>query len=1028
MRALARQLHVSERTIGRDLAELRRRGVEVAGIPGRTGGVQFREASGDGIGSDSAISRTDDPFVGRNEELGALADALALALDGETAIVTVRGEPGIGKTRLVRQFTSVAPIHGCFVAWGRCRENGGSPPYWPWIQILRRFAESSTNDPIHCLADEARDVLSQIEPSSERELTLDIFLEPGPSELFKVHDAVNRYLGHAAAEQPLVLVLDDLHAADTSSLGLLEFLAIHPPAAGLLLLATYRDTYPDAGPALLRTVARLERGGVARELGLSGLAPEETSVLASQLSGDDRDGRTASTIHDLTAGNPLLVTHYAASGVVPATQRHGITSDTPVPDSVRAFMTERLESLSVRCNRVLRCAAIAGNAFSVDLLVSVLSTMADGDLQRALAEAVDARLVERAGISGREYRFSHGLLRRAIEAATADSERMRLHSEIGLAVEHVAIGALEPRLAELAVHFAQADQTAYGQKAIGYALAAGRQALASHSWEEAADIFARGLESPALDPVSKEAGELWFGLGRAQGMMWGNERSGTIADSLTRAFDIFVSLGDRPKAVEVAGIYIPQGQGRPATGRLLERGLELAIPGSPGATGLMVRLGLAYGLEENRLQDARDIFAKATCIARSLGNTGLEARALGAEARVEMNHALFDSALEKALMAAEVGLRSEDADAAIYAWMAANICWRAKGQIDQSISAVNDAIRLSEREGYSEALARAHISRAHWSLDAGDWDLAREHIDRALDINPFDALALCFRALIEVELGDVQSSQEYLQRTIESMTDENGVGAWDSWTEQWVAFAFAWIGLLTGDAALLRRSVAILDGLEVSPHMTRLTRRRVLCTEGLIHVARRDEVAVGRLYRSSFRPDDELEQMWEYPWLPGLLAWTAREFDDARYWFDTAIAYCEPAGLLRHLARCHRYYGEMLSSFDTVADLNNATEHLAKSRRIAEVLGMLPLLHEVEELDRRLARHRDETGLGGAGTLTRREREVLELLRAGMTYQEIADRLVISRHTVDFHARNIYSKTGARNRAEVGRFRDGDSR
>ena len=193
-----------------------------------------------------------DAFVGRHHEVDALSAALDEACAGSFRLALLAGEPGIGKTRTALELTTHAKRCSARIHWGRCHEEAGAPPYWPWVQILRAVAAArDTSELRHDLSAGAGDV-AEIVP--EIRLRMPDIEAPAalrdPSETrFRLFGSIARFLSNVSQRQPLVLVLDDLHWADVPSLRLLEFLAMEIADSRLLVVGTYRETEVSAAIA-----------------------------------------------------------------------------------------------------------------------------------------------------------------------------------------------------------------------------------------------------------------------------------------------------------------------------------------------------------------------------------------------------------------------------------------------------------------------------------------------------------------------------------------------------------------------------------------------------------------------------------------------------------------------------------------------------------------------------------------------------------------------------------------------------------
>lgn len=327
---------------------------------------------------DTAIPVTSGVFVGRRGEMAQLEATLAEALSGQGRIVMLAGEPGIGKTRTAQELTALAEAGGAMVLWGRCYEEEGAPPYWPWVQLIRDYVRrcdygqlssemgfGATN--IADLVPEVHDKIPNLKPALD--------LEPEAAR-FRLFDSITTFLKNAAQSRPIVLVLDDLHWADKPSLLLLQFLAreLAPVQSGrLLVVGCYRDMELSRQHPLSEALAQLSRaaeGGFQRVL-LRGLEQEDAAQLIKASAGIEPTTHLVDAMYSHTEGNPFFMTE-----VIKLLSESGESFDgyadtsegLRIPEGVREVIGQRLNRLSERCNEVLTTASITGREFDFRLL------------------------------------------------------------------------------------------------------------------------------------------------------------------------------------------------------------------------------------------------------------------------------------------------------------------------------------------------------------------------------------------------------------------------------------------------------------------------------------------------------------------------------------------------------------------------------------------------------------------------------------------------------------------------------------
>ena len=335
---------------------------------------------------------------------------------------------------------------------------------------------------------------------------------------FYLFDSVTEFLRRGAARRPLVLVLDDLHAADLPSLLLLQFLAVELHATRILAIGTYRVPEARRAPEVGSLLAGLARG---RCIAISGLPERDIALLIEKSSGGIAPSPgLVSAVHRMTEGNPFfaeeIVRLLAADGHLQSKEPAG--AKLRLPDGVREVIRRRLAPLPEKCHELLTVAAVAGREFDARLLEAV-SDRPLLQVTEVLDDAVAAGIVEAATSPSGHFRFCHALIREALYEDLSSVRRQRLHRQIGEILERLYSGDMERHLAELAHHFCQAAALGAAGKAVDYAVRAGRRAMGQLAYEEAVGNFELALQTQGLvaEPGEDQRCELLLALGAAQG-------------------------------------------------------------------------------------------------------------------------------------------------------------------------------------------------------------------------------------------------------------------------------------------------------------------------------------------------------------------------------------------------------------------------------------------------------------------------------------------------------------------------------
>ena len=447
------------------------------------------------------------PFSGRDAEREALrVQWKSASTDGRT-VALVSGEPGVGKTRLTSELARAAHEDGAWVLAGRCDENI-SAPFAPWIEILRHLLAHAPTELLTAHVERHGGELTRLVPELARRV--DDVPEPRTldpeTEQLALFDAAVDLIDAIAADAPALVVLDDAHWADSSSLGLLRHLVRRlRPEAAVLVVVTYRDTDVDRAHPLAAMLGDLRREPRVERYALRGIDEAGMRALLVAAGGelDDMTIAFAEMLVRETEGNPFFVgevlLHLVETNVIVQRDGHWVGTVTSleevgIPEGVRDVVGRRLSRLPEDANATLRTAAVVGREFPVDLVAEVAGVPEDVVLGH-VELAIGARLVEEVSDVPGRMSFSHALVRSTLVDELSTTRRVRLHGQIGLALE--ARG--DASAAELAHHFAEAAATGVAGKALEHALRAAEEARARVAYDEIVHFYDLALEAIDAD-------------------------------------------------------------------------------------------------------------------------------------------------------------------------------------------------------------------------------------------------------------------------------------------------------------------------------------------------------------------------------------------------------------------------------------------------------------------------------------------------------------------------------------------------
>jgi DNA-binding CsgD family transcriptional regulator/tetratricopeptide (TPR) repeat protein len=957
-----------------------------------------------------------DSLVGRTEELGSLAQALAGLDHGRSVAILLVGEPGIGKTRLLTEFGLLADAEGHLVLSGSASELERDLPFSLFVDALDEYVRGLDPKVVAGLDADVRAELGHVFPS----LTT---LAAGPQtalqhERYRSHRAVRALLEQLASAQPLVLTLDDLHWADPASVELLGALLRRPPSAPVLLaLATRPLHVPE------RLAAALERASRADEITrieLGALSVEE----ARELLGRAGAPADSDVLYRESGGNPFYLEQLArslerASSVAVARDETSLAG-IGVPAAVAAALAEELALLSESERIVLEGAAVAGDPFEPELAAAAAG-MPEPAVMAAVDELLKVDLLRPTDFP-RRFRFRHPLVRRALYEGAAPGWRL---------------GAHERSAAALAGRGAQASARAHHVERFARQGDADAVAVLREAGEEAARLapasaahwFAEALRLQPATAPAEERIELLFACARALtavGRFTDSRR--VLLEALEIVPDDDVSLLAR-LARACAGAETNLGLQDQARERLAAALESLPEQGSREAVALMLDLTV-NALWRTRHEEMHEAATRAVAAARRLGDRPMTAAGLaelaladslmGASGRAEANRseaaALVDSLsddelaghLEAATWLAGVELYLDRyADGELHAKRALAVAratgqgelflllaatlgglLRQRGKLAESAELLDAGVEAARLLGNTHALCWTLLGRSAAALRTGDIDLALAMAQESVDLSReaessfHSAEGAADLASALLEAGRPQRAVELL---LESAGGEELVLIAGSPRARYLdVLARCWLALDRHAEAERAAAAAQAWAAAVELPMAVAWAERASAAV---------ELHGGEFVRAAERA----------------LA-SAAAADRAGAPVESALSRLVAGLALARAGDRDRAKGELRQAADDFRECG-AVRHRGEAERELRRLG-----YRIQQRTR---------PAGPAGTtleaLTERELQLAMLVLDRKTNPEIAGELFLSQKTVETHLRNIFRKVGVSSRVELAR-------
>lgn len=498
-------------------------------------------------------------FVGREAELKQLKSVFDGAMSGQGALMMVTGEPGIGKTALCEQLTTYVTLRGGRTLVGHCYEAGSlSLPYLAFVEALRSYVLSrETRDLREELGSGAADVARIVSEIRER-LKIKLRTQKDPEEeRYRLLQAVSEFLTNAAAVQPILVVLEDLHDADRGTLDMLTHVSRNLAGARLLIVGTYRDVEVDRSHPLSAALAELRRVSTYGRVLLRGLNADEVRRMLESITRESVPWGLAEAVHRQTEGNPLfvqeVVRYLVEEGLI--ARKEGSwrsTRDTPlemsIPEGLRDVIGKRLSLLTTECNQLLTVASVTGREFALETLKAVAGTNEDVFVN-ALKEAVRLSVLEERSQRGVvRYRFTHAFFRQTLYEEMIAPQRLKLHQQVARVLETLYAKRLEEHATELAEHFSHSTDPADLKKAVEYSKMASERAINVYAYGEAVRLLEQALKvQEVLDPEDRaERCDLILALGNAS--LLAGEHQRVVNREAPQALSLAEAISDNKRA------------------------------------------------------------------------------------------------------------------------------------------------------------------------------------------------------------------------------------------------------------------------------------------------------------------------------------------------------------------------------------------------------------------------------------------------------------------------------------------------
>lgn len=1011
IRDAAARFEVSHHTIRRWIREGKIEAAQASGPHGVQYFIPVSQQDPREVPSDVDPDRIDYPqqsdthLIARDRELDALSQALRESASGTSKFVILSGASGIGKTSLVRELCGLADRLGFRSLIGHCYELDNTPPYGPWIELLRSYSKSDASPPAPAIDSEELERLGS---------TADL------------HRTIEHFIVTLSDLQPSLVVLEDCHWADQSSLDLVRYLGRALHGRRVMILITYRDDELLVDQPLHHILPAL-----VRETGAVRLRPAPFThddvlrvVEARYAINDDDRVELAEYLTQYSEGVPFyvdeLTAHLENAGVLVEEGGRWKLSASPrveVPPLVRQMAINRFTSLPESAREHLQVAAVIGVDAPIDLLQRVTGT-SPNMLADSIEVALRARLIDEDP-EHQSVRFRHALIREALYSSLLVLRRRDIHRQVAEAL--ASQPGSDPDV--IAHHFSQAQD----RRAAEWLLSAGRRAALTFAYQETIDRFEQALAILEGDPeedvtrasvycelaiayryIDPHQALLLVGRGLDIARRINDEALVSVLLRTRSHIRGFIGENGLPELRQSVEMFeqLPKDQQE----RIRQSSLGHAVSG--GAYAQRV----AYYAQYNDARELADEFlrnAPYPRIKRDHYEFGLAHLALGlayanlgdpeaALAALGRARNSFDEASNKYLYG--MALTHE------YNYVVQVYYPERSDERRRLIAAVDEAFNRSVMAYLAQERSSARLY--YGLITDGRWDEARESALSLVDNAYMRVECSTTLALVDFMQGRYDYAWEWVRRALPdgTLTEPGTVYHHDILEVQQVATHLA---LRAGDLDLARRWIEAHERWHtasdsiIGKHTPDMLWAMYYRSTG--DVERASEHA-HRALQEVQQPRQPLAIL-EASRLLGELAQVAGKVDEATRYLSLALELSHSFDMPYEIALSQIATAETLGAG---GDWSSAEKMLREARELLQGLKAQPALEHLEEVERRIIKSEAEpSNIAG---LSPRELEVLKLVATGLTDAEIADQLFISPRTVGGHLQSIYQKTGVSSR------------